>query len=277
MFSIESIKFNPAAPDDTRAQLEACLDDAELAFVTAYLSRGNPTYLNGSACVRLLRPELVNPAAKAYTLKRSPAVQLLIQWHLATHGLDRDRALQEIAGWVYDIDIADYEPYLTGELTLAELRDAGVNTKAITKASATTDGAGGVTRSVELIAKAPVMRDLLKAQGAFDHDLDPASGTMPTRPAENVRVWDQRPVIQRLLEKGTIGHNTPGVEPRQLSVGRPTATHVQAAQEYADLIREKHETMPTEAGRAEDEYPPEHIEAHGQGEEDAGPPAEEGE
>ncbi len=92
------------------------------------------------------------------------------------------RLLLALGAQALDADIADFWPFLTGEMTLPELRASGVNTKLVrkvtmrtrTRTEKTKDGVTVTTtdevRGIELYDAQAAARDLLKMRAAAGED-----------------------------------------------------------------------------------------------------------
>ena len=252
--SLRDIRFNAASPEDTLEQIKACLTDEQRVFVEAYLSRSGPVYLNGSAAARLINPLSTSPSQLAAQFKQAPAVQLLIQYHLAQHGLGRDRALGQLARWLYDTDVADYEPYLDGTVTLTELRDSGVDTAAVAEIVERRDKHGGVTRAVKLIPKLGLMNQLLRALGAFDRAADTPPAAIQQHNTQQLMVVSS--TVADELRAGVSRPTAPGVPIVPIEAGKPTRAYLESLEARARHVRQQIEAREAPAEPESDDSPP---------------------
>ena len=121
------------------------------------------------------------------------------------------RLLELMGAQALDTDMADFEPFLAGEKTLAQLREDGVPTdlvKAVRISRRTSGTKAGKqivmeTRSLELYDAQAAARDLLKMRAAAGEDSPGEPETEP--PVVNVTL------IQHLRSELARAHNEPFV------------------------------------------------------------------
>ncbi len=254
--TVEGITFDPAHPDEARSRVEALLDDGERMWLLAYLSRRSGCYMNQTAASRLAYPHLKCPAEKGHLVRARPAIQLLIQWYLAEHGLTRERLLNTMEGWIYRTDPADAEGLLTGEQTMAELRDTGFDTNMIESVKVTTrlgkEGEElGITREIKFASKVTIMRDLLKALGLMDKQrAEPATAAA----LHTVEVTRNTYILQQ-IRQGEIQPTIPGLPARRLPPGPPTPASIESLRQVvrdSKALLEEQEAEAQIAGVIED-------------------------
>lgn len=122
------------------------LTTQQVAFVDQYLING---YCGTKAAITAGygRP---GAGVRACNLLKKPKVQERLQAHLDAIGITRERVLHEMVTTAFDTDLADYQPLVDGSMTVAELRDSGVDTRQIVDIYQYCDPQGVITRRVKL-------------------------------------------------------------------------------------------------------------------------------
>jgi len=95
-----------------------------------------------------------------------PHIRRHIDQRLGRHGITADRILEEKARIVFGGNIADFEPFLLGRKTMAELEAEGVDTAVLARAKFAATRYG-VSYSITLRDKVAALRDLAKLLGMW--------------------------------------------------------------------------------------------------------------
>jgi len=146
------------------------LTERERAFVRLYLG---PHF--GRHREAMLAAGFPKRAIKrAGALLRKPAVASAIRQNLYFRGATPARTIAEIAVYAFGLRAADYEPYVEGRMSLADLEAQGVPTQAVSSVKSTSSiryGPGGevesetVTREVKLRDPQKALDQLVKVLG----------------------------------------------------------------------------------------------------------------
>lgn len=107
-------------PDDHR------LKPRQIAWLNIYLA--DPKF-NAKKAVLEAGYSPKGARTQASILLNHPILRKIIDERLAIRGCNRDRILALLASLSFDADMADFEPWIEGEMTLAELRQRGIRTK----------------------------------------------------------------------------------------------------------------------------------------------------
>ena len=250
-YTLRGVQFNPASPQDAQAQIEARLTDSLRVFVECYLSKKSGCYLNATAAARVAWPDAEYPAQQGGQARSNPLVSLLIQWHMAQHGLGRDRALGQLAKWLYDVDMSDFEDYLEGRINLRGLKALGVDTSAIAEIIERRDSEGGVTRAIKLIPKIQLMSQLLRAIGAHERSPDVPQGGSGQHNTQQVVIVSSS--VADELRRGVSRETSPGVPAVPIEAGKPTQEHIQAQKRLLAMLEEQAENDPVSDDQGKDD------------------------
>lgn len=227
--SLKGVHFNPAKPDDLVQQVEAMLTDAERVWISVYLGSKGGGYMNSTTATRLAFPEITNACDKGQRMRMDPRIALLVEWHLAEHGLTRERLLTTLSDWIYRTDPADAAGLFDGSMTLAQLRKTGWDTNVVESIKTTTRGKT-VTREVHLMPKLAAMKSLLQALGLFDRQHTDTPGAVI---AKTVFIQRNQTIINE-IRAGAVLPTAPGLPPRQLPAGPPTVGSIEALRQNAE-------------------------------------------
>jgi len=107
-----------------------------------------------------------------YRLMQKSGVRQAVREVMGILGVGREWVMFQIARYAAGIDVADLEPYLTGDKTLKELRRAGVNTRAIKKARRTVEKDGSRHYLVEVTDPLPALHELVRVLGMATDQVD---------------------------------------------------------------------------------------------------------
>jgi len=108
----------------------------------------------------------------AYRVLKSSRVRSALLEVLAAVGIKRERVQLMIARQAIGGDIADFEPYLSGKMDLRQLRNRGVNTRALKKARRTVEKDGSQHYLIELYDPLPALQTLAKILGMTSEQMD---------------------------------------------------------------------------------------------------------
>ena len=134
----------------------AKLNERQRRFVSYYIQLLNATQ------AYLAAGYAANGAAQnASLLLRNHKVAAAVEQELDRVGLTRGRLEGEFAKMALSGDVADYEDFLTGKVTMAELRKRGVDTQLLRSVSV---GQGGTLR-VEMYDRLRALGDLARVRG----------------------------------------------------------------------------------------------------------------
>lgn len=129
----------------------------QVKFVYYYLTNG----FNASQAVLDAGYDTSNPAQVGHKVSRIPHVAAAIAEGIEKyHGLDNKITIG--LNKLLEVDIADYEPYLEGEMSLRELRDSGVDTTVLEFASKGVDKYGNPWGKIGLPNKQKIYDMLFK-------------------------------------------------------------------------------------------------------------------
>lgn len=137
----------PAAWDNLRPR--------EQAFLVEYMRE----YDAAAAAIAVGYPADIAQRQGGAILRR-PRVRAALTEELGAHGITRDVLVTLAKQMLYRLDMADFEPYLDGQETLAQLRRKGVPTSLIRRASK------GKSRAIEVPDKLAILERLAKLIGA---------------------------------------------------------------------------------------------------------------
>lgn len=118
----------------TREAITRAITARDELFIHHYLAFGKPTFLNALASIKAAGINKPGAANQADVTRHKPAVRAAIRRYLASSGATMARCLHELTRQAFDMDLADYNGFLTGKVDLAEMRTAGVNTKCLKSA-----------------------------------------------------------------------------------------------------------------------------------------------
>jgi len=102
-------------------------DNRRRVFVDAYLENG----FHGTKAAITAGYAESGAHTEAWSLLKNPEIREQIESRLADLGASRARIIREQLRLALEADIADFEELLTGRATLADLKTAGVDTRAI--------------------------------------------------------------------------------------------------------------------------------------------------
>lgn len=140
------------------------LTDKERAFVLYYL--GECRFNAYQSAIKAGYVESV--ARSASTIVWKPTVQALIREHLDRSGLTKERIKIELGKIAFGADLADFEKYEDGKISLEMLRDAGINTSVLKSVTIMENRKERtVRRKVELWDKQAALNTLAKIQGMY--------------------------------------------------------------------------------------------------------------
>ncbi len=166
-------------PENLSGRLEKLqLTAKQLRFVCAYVMNGG----NGTQAAIIAGYSATSARQRAHELVTNSDIQRALA-ELTMDDVYTTKGLASIMGsHAMEADIADFEPYLDGEMSLRELREAGTRTKLLRKVTKRTrtrtetskDGVTVTTtdevRGIELYDAQAAARDLLRMRAAAGED-----------------------------------------------------------------------------------------------------------
>ena len=153
----------PNEPGGEGASRAERLTDRQRVFVDCYLGEH---FLNAT---RAALAAGYSPKCAAQQGSRNlakPHIRHYIDQRLRKHGITADRVLEEKARIVFGGTIADFELFLVGRKTMAELEAEGVATSVVARAKSVATRYG-VSYSITLRDKVAALRDLAKLLGMW--------------------------------------------------------------------------------------------------------------
>jgi len=106
----------------------------------------------------------------ARRVMKNARVRAAVREVMACVGVRPERVLFKIVQYAAGVDVADLEPYLQGEASLAQLRARGVNTRAVKKARRTVERDGSEHFLVECFDPGPFLQQLVRILGMGGED-----------------------------------------------------------------------------------------------------------
>jgi len=163
------------------------LTNKQKAFVVAYLSNGfNATQ---AAIKAGYNPRSAQQVASV-TL-RKPNVAAVMRRELAKHGITPEAVKIALAEIAFGADLADFEEFLDGTMTLRQLRGLGVNTKLVKSAREVRTANGEKKRHLALYDRVWALKELARVMGIVSE----------TRRIEGHLKVEQSPDLSRLPPK----------------------------------------------------------------------------
>jgi len=151
------------------------LDDRAKAFVTQYLTA--ETRFNAVESLKAVdggrdldRTEHTWRNKASQLLSRRD-VQAALKELLPEHGIDPEWIRRRIGEIAAKADMADFEPVLSGQKTLSDLREEGIDTSKV-KSLKITSSKYGESRSLELSDPLPALAQAMRIEGMGRDNLD---------------------------------------------------------------------------------------------------------
>jgi len=143
------------------------LGDKQRAFVTAYMAGG----FNATAAAIAAGYSKTSAHTIGWENLRKPEIARALALHLAARGITPEAVQCRLAQIAWSADLADFEPFLTGEKTLSDLREAGVDTTLVSQARVTKSRAGE-TRTIHLADSLAALNSLARVMGLVTDRMD---------------------------------------------------------------------------------------------------------
>ncbi len=149
------------------------LTDKQAAFVIAYFESG----YNATQAAIKAGYSVETAAQIGCENLTKPKIRAALAEKAKTYGLDEDGVYRELAGIAVGLDMADFEDLLEAGMSLAQLRDAGVDTRnikeiTIKRHKATKDEPASETIKLKLHDRHVALRDCGRALMMFGDKRD---------------------------------------------------------------------------------------------------------
>lgn len=130
-----------------------------------------------------------NAKAYGWKLLHHPAISAAVEQEMASRGANWDRALNELVKIAFNAGVVDYEPWLTGKKTLADLAKAGIDVSLVK--TAVIQSGKSRRREVVLHDKLSALRSLIQVLAAVRVRQD---GELRDSKALTVNILNDHPV-----------------------------------------------------------------------------------